>query len=62
VVTGPPPTFSVGVGGGSFGGGVGVGTGVGVGVPIGTGPSRVQGNTIVWFSLAQAGPRPGSST
>src|SRR5258705_13358284 len=58
VVTGPPPSFSVGVGGGSYGGGIGVGSGVGVGFPIGTGPSRVQGNTIVWFPLAQAGPAP----
>lgn len=58
VVTGPPPSISVGVGGGSFGRGVGVGTGVGVGVPIGTGPSRVAGNTIVWFPLAAAGPAP----
>jgi hypothetical protein len=58
VVTGPPPTISVGVGGASYGRGVGVGSGVGVGVPIGTGPSRTQGNTIVWFPLAPAGPAP----
>lgn len=58
VVTGPPPSISVGVGGASFGRGVGVGSGVGVGMPIGTGPSRIQGNTIVWFPLAPAGPAP----
>jgi len=58
VVTGPPPSISVGIGGASFGRGVGVGSGVGVGMPIGTGPSRIQGNTIVWFPLATAGPAP----
>jgi hypothetical protein len=58
VVTGPPPSISVGVGGASYGRGVGVGTGVGVGVPIGTGPSRLAGNTIVWFPLAAAGAAP----
>ena len=58
VVTGPPPSISVGVGGASYGRGVGVGSGVGVGVPIGTGPSRLAGNTIVWFPLAAAGPAP----
>ena len=58
VVTGPPPSISVGVGGASYGRGVGVGSGVGVGVPIGTGPSRTQGNTIVWFPLASAGAAP----
>ena len=58
VVTGPPPSISVGVGGASYGRGVGVGSGVGVGVPIGTGPSRTQGNTIVWFPLAKTGPAP----
>lgn len=58
VVTGPPPSISVGVGGASYGRGGGVGSGVGVGVPIGTGPSRIEGNTIVWFPLAAAGPAP----
>ena len=58
VVTGPPPSISVGVGGASYGRGVSVGSGVGVGVPIGTGPSRLAGNTIVWFPLAAAGPAP----
>ena len=58
VVTGPPPSISVGVGGSSYGRGVGVGTGVGVGMPIGTGPSRIEGNTIVWFPLTPAGPAP----
>jgi len=58
VVTGPPPSISVGVGGASYGRGVGVGSGVGVGVPIGTGPSRLAGNTIVWFPLTAVGPAP----
>jgi hypothetical protein len=58
VVTGPPPTFSIGVGGASYGRGVGVGSGVGVGVPVGEGPSRVDGNTVVWFPLASVGPGP----
>ena len=54
VVTGPPPSISIGVGGGSGG----FGTGAGIGFPIGSGPSRTQGNTIVWFPLAPAGPAP----
>jgi hypothetical protein len=58
IVTGPPSTFSIGLGGGSYGGGVGVGTGVGVGVPIGSGPTRVAGNTTVWFPSAAVGPPP----
>ena len=58
VVTGPPPTFSVGVGGASYGRGIGVGSGVGMGFPVGTGPTRTQGNTIVWFPLASAGQAP----
>lgn len=58
VVTGPPPTISIGVGGGTYRGGVGVGSGVGVGVPVGSGSSRVQGNTVAWFPLAPAGPAP----
>jgi hypothetical protein len=58
VVTGPPPTFSIGVGGASYGRGVGVGSEVGVGMPVGSGPTRTEGNTIVWFPLAQAGPAP----
>lgn len=51
--------FGVGVGGGSWGrrSGVGVGTGVGVGVPLG-GTSRVEGNTLIYFSLDQVGPAP----
>src|SRR5713226_5024542 len=49
VVTGPGPSISVGVGGASYGRGVGVGTGVGVGFPVGSGSSRIEGNTIVWF-------------
>jgi hypothetical protein len=58
VVTGPPPTISIGVGGGSYGGGVGVGTGVGMGVPVGRGSSRTEGNTTAWFPVAAAGPAP----
>ena len=58
VVTGPPPTIGVGVGGGTFGRGGGVGTGVGLGFPIGSGSSRAEGNTMVWFPLAPAGPAP----
>src|SRR5919204_4080033 len=58
VVTGPPPTMSIGVGGASYGRGIAIGHGVGVGVPIGTGPSRIAGNTIVWFPLASVGPAP----
>ena len=57
-VTGPPPTFSVGIGGGSYGSGVGVGTGLGVGVPVGSGPTRIAGNTFVWFPSASVGPPP----
>ena len=58
VVTGPPPTFSIGVGGASYGRGVSVGSDVGVGVPVGSGPTRTEGNTVVWFPLAQIGPAP----
>jgi hypothetical protein len=58
VVAAPGPSISVGVGGASYGRGVGVGTGVGVGFPIGSGPTRLAGNTIVWFPLAAAGPAP----
>lgn len=58
VVTGPGPTFGIGMGGASYGGGGAVGTGVGMTFPVGQGPSRTQGNTIVWFPSAQAGPGP----
>ena len=58
VVTGPPSTFSIGVGGGSYGGGVGVGSGVGVGIPVGGGSTRVDGNTFAWFPSARVGPPP----
>lgn len=59
VVTGPGSSVSIGVGGGTFGGGgIGVGTGVGVGIPVGAPSSRIAGNTVVWFPLAQAGPAP----
>ena len=54
----PGPTFSIGVGGGSFGRGGGVGGGVSTDVPVGAGTQRVQGNTIVWFPAATAGPPP----
>jgi hypothetical protein len=60
VVTGPPPSISFGVGGGSYGRGIGVGTGAGVGFPVGEGPSRTQGNTIVWFPLEPTGLAPWS--
>jgi len=58
VVTGPGPTIGVGVGGGSWGRGGGIGTGVGVGVPIGSGPTRIEGNTFASFPLDQIGPPP----
>jgi hypothetical protein len=58
VVTGPSPSIGVGVGGGTWGGGGGVGTGVSIGIPVGSGPSRIEGNTVVWFPLAAAGPAP----
>jgi len=58
VVTGPGPTFGVGIGGASIGRGGGVGTGVSVGVPIGSGPSRIEGHTFALFPLDQAGPPP----
>ena len=58
MVTGPPSTFSIGVGGGSYGGGVGVGSGIGVGIPVGEGATRVAGNTFVWFPSATVGPPP----
>jgi len=58
VVTGPPSSISIGVGGASYGRGIGVGSGVGLEVPIGSGPTRVEGNTIVWFRRAAAGPAP----
>ena len=58
VVANPGPSISIGVGGASYGRGVGVGTGVGVGVPVGSGSPRTQGNTIVWFPAAKAGPAP----
>jgi hypothetical protein len=57
---GSPVGIGIGIGGGSFGtrGGVGVGTGVSVGVPVGGGSSVVEGNPLVWFPLAEAGPAP----
>jgi hypothetical protein len=58
LVTGPPSTFNIGLGGGSYGSGVGVGTGVGVGIPVGEGSTRVAGNTFVWFPSAAVGPPP----
>lgn len=60
VATGSPVGVGLGIGGGTFGGrsGVGVGTGVSVGIPVGGGGSRVEGVTVVWFPLDQAGPAP----
>lgn len=58
VVTGPPPSVSVGVGGGTWGGRGGIGTGVGVGIPVGSGPSRLEGPTFASFPLDQVGPPP----
>ena len=52
------PTFSIGIGGGSFGRGGGVGGGVSTGIPVGGGSQRVRGNTIVWFPAGPAGPAP----
>jgi hypothetical protein len=37
---------------------VGVGTGVGVSVPVGSGDTRVAGNTVLYFALDQVGPAP----
>ena len=54
----PGPTFSIGIGGGSFGGRGGVGGGVSAGVPVGEGSPRVRGNTVVWFPATAAGPPP----
>ena len=54
----PGPTFSIGIGGGSFGHGGGVGGGVSTGGAIGEGTQRVRGNTVVWFPAASAGPGP----
>ncbi len=58
VETTPGPTISFGVGSASYGRGIGVGSGVGVGLPVGSGSTRVAGNTVVWFSLASAGAAP----
>jgi hypothetical protein len=58
IVTGPPPSVSVGVGGGTWGGRGGIGTGVGVGIPVGGGASRIEGSTFASFSLDQVGPPP----
>ena len=58
IVTGPPPSVSVGVGGGTWGGRGGIGTGVGVGIPVGGGASRIEGPTLASFPLDQVGPPP----
>jgi hypothetical protein len=58
VVPRPSPSVGVGVGGGTWGGRGGFGTGVSVGIPVGSGATRVAGNTLVWFPLAPAGPPP----
>ncbi|HEY7521157.1 MAG TPA: hypothetical protein VIE36_22940 [Methylomirabilota bacterium] len=57
-VVGPPPSVSVGVGGGSWGGGGAFGTGVGVGFPVGGGTPRIEGPTFASFPLDQVGPPP----
>lgn len=57
-VTGPGPTLSIGIGGATWGGGSSVGSGVGVGVPVGSGPTRIEGNTFASFPLDQIGPPP----
>lgn len=59
LVYSPGVSVGIGMGGVSGGGhrGVGVGTGVGVGIPVG-GSSGVQGNTLAYFPLDQAGPAP----
>jgi len=48
--------ISIGVGAGTFGSGVG--TGVSVSAPVGGGPTTTDGNTVVSFSAAEAGPPP----
>jgi len=58
IVTGPPPSVSVGVGGGTWGGRGGIGTGVGVGIPVGGGASRIEGPTFSSFSHDEVGPPP----
>jgi hypothetical protein len=58
VVARPGPTFSIGVGGGSWGHHGGVGSGAGVGIPVGGGSTRAEGNTVAWFPLDAAGPPP----
>jgi hypothetical protein len=57
-VTAPGPTFGIGLGGASIGGSSAIGTGVGVSTPIGTGPTRIEGNTFATFPLYQVGPPP----
>jgi hypothetical protein len=58
VAASSPFGVGLGVGGGTFGGGVGVGTGVSVGIPVGSSSARVEGPTVAWFPLEQAGPAP----
>jgi hypothetical protein len=58
VTVNPGPTFSIGVGGGSWGRGGGMGGGVSTDMPVGGGSRSVSGNTIVWFPAAAAGPEP----
>lgn len=58
VVVTPPPSISIGVGGGSWGGRTSVGSGASTGFPVGAGSTRVAGNTIVWFPREAAGPAP----
>jgi hypothetical protein len=58
VVTGPGPTIGIGLGGASYGRGGAIGSGVGVSAPVGSGPSRIEGNTFAMFPLDQVGPPP----
>jgi hypothetical protein len=58
-VTGPPPSVSVGVGGGTWiGRGGSIGTGLGVGIPVGAGATRIEGPTFATFPLQEVGPPP----
>ena len=58
VVTGPGPTFGIGLGGASYGRGSAIGSGVGVSAPVGSGPTRIEGHTFAVFPLDQVGPPP----
>jgi uncharacterized membrane protein YgcG len=58
LVTTPPPTVGVGVGGGTTGRRTSVGGGVGMSFPFGGGSTSSPGTTIAWFPLTPAGPPP----